>query len=166
MDLLHFFKKFIFWPHHEAYGILVPWPKIESVPPALKAWSLHRGSLGEVPYRTSLDGSCHTSRSTSHPPVSRMPGWRAFCLFCEFFLVRIWLEEKGGKSWKEEKWFSFFETGSLKVLLCLTLKRNFLSWEFYFWVWWGSGSQSGSTRCFGVSELQWQALSGLSFSCI
>ena len=166
MDLYIFFKKFIFWPHHEAYGILVPWPKIESVPPALKAWSLHHGALGEVPCCSSLDSSCHTSRSASLRLYPVCLGGGLFVCSVNFFLVRIWLEEKDGKSWKEEKWFSFFETDSLKALLCLTLKRNFLSWEFYFWVWWGSGNQSGSTHCFGVSELQWQALSGLSFSCI
>ena len=35
-----FFFSFIFWPHPVACGILVPWPGIEPMPPALEAGSL------------------------------------------------------------------------------------------------------------------------------
>ena len=134
-------------------------PCIESVEPS--PWEPRGSPLPHFSWRfLSYFTECFTSACIPYAWVE------GFLSVLWIFLVRIWLEEKGGKSWKEEKWFSFSETGSLKVLLCLTLKRNFLSWEFYFWVWWGSGSQSGSTCCFGVSELQWQALSGLSFSCI
>ena len=38
--LIDFLNVFIFWPHHMACGILVPWLEIEPVPPALKALDL------------------------------------------------------------------------------------------------------------------------------
>ena len=37
----------IFWPCHTAYGILVPQPEIEPVPPALEAGFLTTGLLGK-----------------------------------------------------------------------------------------------------------------------
>ena len=37
------------WLHHVACGILVPWPGIESVPPAVEAWSLNHWTAREVP---------------------------------------------------------------------------------------------------------------------
>ena len=38
-----------FWPRHVAYGILVPRPGIETVPPVLGAWSLNHWNTREVP---------------------------------------------------------------------------------------------------------------------
>ena len=50
-----FFKKtffillvFIFWPHHIVCGILVPWPRIKPMPPALETWSLNHWIAREV----------------------------------------------------------------------------------------------------------------------
>ena len=43
------FKNFIFWPCHEAGGILVPWPGIESGHPAVKAWSPNHWTAREFP---------------------------------------------------------------------------------------------------------------------
>ena len=40
---------FIFWLCHAAYGILVPRPGIELIPPAVRAWSLTTGPPGEIP---------------------------------------------------------------------------------------------------------------------
>ena len=37
-----------FWPHPAACGILTPWPGIELVPPALKAWSLNHGTTRKI----------------------------------------------------------------------------------------------------------------------
>ena len=37
-----------FWPCHIAYGILVPWPGIKPVTPALKAWSLNLWITREI----------------------------------------------------------------------------------------------------------------------
>ena len=37
------------WPHHAACRILVPWPGIEPVPPAVEAWSLNHWASREVP---------------------------------------------------------------------------------------------------------------------
>ena len=39
----YLFKKVIFWLHPVAYGIFVPQPGIEHVPPALKAWQQLHG---------------------------------------------------------------------------------------------------------------------------
>ena len=38
---LVFFLSFLFWPHHGACGILVPWPGIKHVSPTLRAQSLN-----------------------------------------------------------------------------------------------------------------------------
>ena len=51
-NLFFFFKnlKFLcFWPHFTACGILVPWPEIEPIPPALEAQSLNHWTAREVP---------------------------------------------------------------------------------------------------------------------
>ena len=40
---------FIFWPQHEARGILVPRPGIEPTPSALEAQSLNHWTPREVP---------------------------------------------------------------------------------------------------------------------
>ena len=37
--LAFFRSKIFFWLHHAACGVLVPWPGIEPVPSAVKAWS-------------------------------------------------------------------------------------------------------------------------------
>ena len=37
--LAFFGSKIFFWLHHAAWGVLVPWPGIEPVPSAVKAWS-------------------------------------------------------------------------------------------------------------------------------
>ena len=41
-------RLFFFWPYHVACGILVPWPRIESVSPALEAWNFNHWTTGEV----------------------------------------------------------------------------------------------------------------------
>ena len=38
-----------FWPRHVAYGILVPRPGIETMPPVLGAWSFNHWNTREVP---------------------------------------------------------------------------------------------------------------------
>ena len=38
-----------FWPHCAARGILVPWPGIEPMAPAVEAWSLNHWITREVP---------------------------------------------------------------------------------------------------------------------
>ena len=45
----------LFWPHHEAGGILVPQLGIEPVPPAVEAWSLNHWTAREVPRRWNLN---------------------------------------------------------------------------------------------------------------
>ena len=47
----HFFLFFFlfFWLHSTACGILVPWPGIEPLPPAVEAQSLNHWTTGEVP---------------------------------------------------------------------------------------------------------------------
>ena len=40
---------YYFWPHHTAYGILVSWPGIKPVPPALEAQSPSHWTTKEVP---------------------------------------------------------------------------------------------------------------------
>ena len=45
----HFHSTFL-WPHHTAYGILVPWPGFEPVPPTVEAQSLNHWTTREVPH--------------------------------------------------------------------------------------------------------------------
>ena len=40
----------LFWLHHAAYGFLVPWPRIEPVPCAVKTESLNHWTATEVPF--------------------------------------------------------------------------------------------------------------------
>ena len=40
---------FFFWPCHVAFGILVPWPGVKPVPPAVEAQSLNHRATREVP---------------------------------------------------------------------------------------------------------------------
>ena len=40
---------FVFRTHHEAYGILVPWPGIEPMPSAVKMWSPNHWTSREFP---------------------------------------------------------------------------------------------------------------------
>ena len=47
-DIFKTLKKF-FWPCHTACGILVPWPGIKSLSPAVEAWSLNHWMTREVP---------------------------------------------------------------------------------------------------------------------
>ena len=37
-----------FWPHHIAWGILVPWPGVEPTPSAVEAWSFNHWTSKEV----------------------------------------------------------------------------------------------------------------------
>ena len=39
-----------FWPHHGAWGILVPQPGTEPEPPEWEAWSLTTGPAGKSLY--------------------------------------------------------------------------------------------------------------------
>ena len=42
-------REFFFWLHHVACGILMPWLRIEPVPPAFGAWCLNHWTTKEVP---------------------------------------------------------------------------------------------------------------------
>ena len=46
---------FIFWLFHRAYGILVPQSGIESVTPAVEAWSLNHWTIREGSVHSFLD---------------------------------------------------------------------------------------------------------------
>ena len=45
----------VFWPCYTARGTLVPWPEIESTPPAVKVWSLNPWTTREVSLVLTLD---------------------------------------------------------------------------------------------------------------
>ena len=47
-NFILFYFILIFWLHCVACGILVPWPGIESVPPAVEAWSPNHWTAREV----------------------------------------------------------------------------------------------------------------------
>ena len=47
--ILFIYFIFFFWPHHAACGILVPWPGIKPMPPAVEVRSLNHWTTWEVP---------------------------------------------------------------------------------------------------------------------
>ena len=49
LSLFPFFLFFFFWPHHKASRILVPWPEIDLVPPAMQVKILNHWTAREVP---------------------------------------------------------------------------------------------------------------------
>ena len=55
-----------FWPSHMACGILVPWPGIKHVPPALEGWSVIYWVAREVLYLV-LDQELNEILSSSLP---------------------------------------------------------------------------------------------------
>ena len=59
-----FFFFLFFWLHHAAYGILVPHPGIEPVPPAVEARSPNHWASREFPGLKSLmwTGQIHTEK--------------------------------------------------------------------------------------------------------
>ena len=74
--LRSFLKKFFnLWQCHTAYGILVLWPGIDSVPPAVEAQSLNHWTTREVPQL----------RSFTCPRIpSKLPLGIQSCLLCLF----------------------------------------------------------------------------------
>ena len=48
-EVCSFSLKLFFWPCCTTYGILVPRPRIEPMPPALEAWSFNHWTAREVP---------------------------------------------------------------------------------------------------------------------
>ena len=44
---IHSFFFFFFWPHRTAWGILVPQPRMDPVPPAVETWVLTTGAPGK-----------------------------------------------------------------------------------------------------------------------
>ena len=71
----------LFWPHHAAYGILVPWPGMEPTLPAVKAWSLNHWTTRDVPQLIFLT-SCLT---TVHClPYSSRKCTMSFSQLCTF----------------------------------------------------------------------------------
>ena len=59
----NFFYLFIYlWPRHAACGILVPWPGIKPVPPALEAQSLNHWTAREVPLSNIFIAVKYTDR--------------------------------------------------------------------------------------------------------
>ena len=54
IHILNLFS-FIFWLCSAAWGILVPWPGIKPIAPAVEAWSLNHWTTREVPKGTSLE---------------------------------------------------------------------------------------------------------------
>ena len=44
----------LFLAHHERCGILIPWPRIEPMSPALETWSLSHWTTREVPWVESF----------------------------------------------------------------------------------------------------------------
>ena len=59
---------FYFWPSCTAHGILVPWPGIETTPPAVETWVLNRWTAREV--------SGGSARSLTWSPPGALMLWR------------------------------------------------------------------------------------------
>ena len=57
-----------FWPLHVACGILVPWSRIDPVPPAFEAWTPNHWTTSEVPEGLTL-------RQNRLDPVGEQGPW-------------------------------------------------------------------------------------------
>ena len=64
--LFLFFYVFYLFFGHAAFGILVPRPGIEPVPPALEAWSLNHWTAREVPVLLFEEPSCYLPQRLHH----------------------------------------------------------------------------------------------------
>ena len=70
----------LYLPCHAACGILIPWPGIEPIPPALEAWSLNHWTPGKSPsfsFKSSNGWKQWTHNATSstwHQRVLNLPG--------------------------------------------------------------------------------------------
>ena len=73
--LVGFLSFFFSWPHHTAYGIVVPWPGIEPTPPAVEAWSLNQWAAREAPWLDFLIERQVSSHLTPLIGVTGCWGW-------------------------------------------------------------------------------------------
>ena len=79
---------FFFLPHHTACGILVPWPGIKPMPPALEVWSLNHWTARDFPkmihFNTASNNWIHSpykkeehlpqAQGPCTPPIQGIPG--------------------------------------------------------------------------------------------
>ena len=71
--LLTYYSFLIFWSHHMACRILVPWPGIEPMPPVLEAQSLNNWTTREVPlYHSEGKVSFFSVLTSSYIPFNKM----------------------------------------------------------------------------------------------
>ena len=106
---IHSFIFIIFWLFHRAYGILVPQSGIESVTPAVEAWSLNHWTIRE--------GSVHSF-------LDYIPIWKynstQFLLNAHFYSILI-----------IEYWVEF------PVLYSMSLLVIYFTCSMYIWLlWW------------------------------
>ena len=76
-----FFFFFFFWPHHVACEILIPWPAIELVPTAMKAWNFNYWTTKEFPLLL-FDKLClcpHPQTSLTPPTTATHEGLNCGC---------------------------------------------------------------------------------------
>ena len=71
---------FFFWPRSPACGILVPWPGIKPVPPAVEAQSPNQWTASEVPWVSALEDPCQLSTHIHGHPLELSPQ----------LLLRVW----------------------------------------------------------------------------
>ena len=72
---------FFFWLHYKACRILVPWPEIEPILPAVEAWSLNYWTAREFPVICFKHSSVYVSVPNSQSlPSGHHPGNRKFVL--------------------------------------------------------------------------------------
>ena len=95
---------FVFRTHHEAYGILVPWPGIEPMPSAVKMWSPNHWTAREFPIT-------HFILEPKGKKVLIQPG--------------IWVTGILKKDLKNLLIFLFLEKKKYEHLWHLVLKSNF-----------------------------------------
>ena len=74
---------FFFWPHHAAFGIVVPWPGIKPGPPAVEARSPNHWTAREFPQFTFL----LTVYGVSFPVAAPV---KCVDIFLHFYWFSIW----------------------------------------------------------------------------
>ena len=113
------------WPCHVACGVLVPQPGIKPVPPAVEAWSLTPGSLGNTLFFHSLFLTYLCSYMSNLCFISIFYGHvllllNNFCLFIRMFDTFIFNAILIGLS------LVYYKAG------ILTLQAKSGSWPFIF----------------------------------
>ena len=108
---------FIFWLHHVACSILVPWPGIEPKPPVAEAQSLNHWTTREVHHISSLNSSFNhvhgnKSQNLAPPTLSHLYSTKNMQV-CIYILIHICICIYSQSWWQERKYVKYEMQGKV-----------------------------------------------------